>query len=219
MNQAALPLLDRLVALQPINELQRTQQSLAESERTRLRQVLGPTPVTAWKNLAELDQVVSDELSRGQAATAAETLERAYPPVNASWEIVDRVATLRLHLGEPEKARSLWQEALSVPQPAVRHARMGAAYMAENRFDLARKSYEQALAAEPALFEARYGLAVLEQDDGHASAAYEHAIAALESAPSEVARSAARALASAVSVFARKEAGRAVSATTPADDR
>ena len=190
-----------------------SEQSLAESERVRLRQALGPAPSssTAWKNLAELDQLVTDELSKGQAGTAAETLERAYPPSKAPWEIVDRVATLRLHLGEPEKARALWQEASSVPRPAVREARMGAAFLAEGRFDEARRSYEQALAADPALFEARYGLAVLEQDDGHASAAYEHALAAIESAPSDVARAAARAIASGVSRFAQKETSRSVS--------
>ena len=54
-------------------------------------------------------------------------------------------------------------------------------------------------------FEARYGLAVLEQDAGRAAAAYEHARAAIESAPSEAARAAARAIASAVSRFARSE--------------
>ena len=54
-------------------------------------------------------------------------------------------------------------------------------------------------------FEARYGLAVLEQDAGRAVAAYESALAAIESAPSDVARSAARALALAVSRFARAE--------------
>ena len=127
MNEAALPLLDRLVALQPINQLQRKQQSLAESERvqTAAGAWSGPFESTAWKNLAELDQLVSDELSKGQAGTAAETLERAYPPAKAPWEIVNRIATLRLHLGEPEKARALWQEASSVPRPAVREARIG----------------------------------------------------------------------------------------------
>src|SRR5437763_13851298 len=100
MSAAALPLLDRLVVLEPINQLQRKQQSLAESERVQMSQALGPAPSnsTAWKNLAELDQLVSDELSKGQAGKAAETLERAYPPAKAPWEIVDRIATLRLHL-------------------------------------------------------------------------------------------------------------------------
>ena len=78
----------------------------------------------------------------------------------------------------------------------------------EGQLDAARKAYEQALATDPSLFEARYGLAVLEQDAGRAAAAYENARAAIESAPSEVARSAARAIASAVSRFARAEVNR-----------
>ena len=44
------------------------------------------------------------------------------------------------------------------------------------------------LPPQPGLFEARYGLAVLEQDAGRATAAYEQALAAIESAPSDVAR-------------------------------
>jgi tetratricopeptide (TPR) repeat protein len=219
MNEAALPLLDRLVSLHPINQLQRNQQSLAESERVQMRQALGPAISTAWKNLAELDQLVNDELSKGQAGKAAETLERAYPTAKAPWEIVDRIAALRLHLGEPEKARALWQAASSVPRPALREARKGAAFLAEGRFDEARHAFEQALSTDPALFEARYGLAVLEQDDGHASAAYEHALAAIESAPSDVARSAARAIASGVSRFARKETSRSISSNAPTDKR
>ena len=117
---------------------------------------------------------------------------------------------MRLHLGEPEKAQGALEGASSVPRPAVRDARIGSAYLAEGQFDAAGKAYEQALAADPTLFEARYGLAVLEQDAGRASAAYEHARAAIESAPNDVARSAARAIASAVSRFARKEASRSV---------
>ena len=118
---------------------------------------------------------------------------------------------MRLHLGEPEKARALWKGASSVPSSAVRDARIGSAYLAEGQFAAARNAYEQALASDPNLFEARYGLAVLEQDAGRASAAYEHARAAIESAPTDVARSAARAVASGVAQFARKEASRAVS--------
>ena len=56
--------------------------------------------------------------------------------------------------------------------------------------------------AEPKLFEARYGLAVLEQDDARADAAFEQAMAAVECAPTDAARGAARALAAAVRKYA-----------------
>src|SRR5208282_3154655 len=208
MDEAELPVLDRLVEVQPINPLQRTHLAQADASRVQIQQRLGPPPASTWKNLGELDQVVTERLARGRAGTAAEILERAYPPEKAPWDILDRVATLHLHLGEPEKARDLWRRASSVPRPAVRDARLAVAYFAEGQLDAARKAYEQALATDPSLFEARYGLAVLEQDAGRAAAAYENARAAIESAPSEVAGSAARAIASAVSRFARAEVNR-----------
>jgi tetratricopeptide (TPR) repeat protein len=205
MDEAELPVLDRLVEVQPINRLQRDHLAQADASRVQIQQRLGPPPASTWKNLGELDQVVTERLARGRAGTAAEVLERAYPPEKAPWDILDRIATLHLHLGEPEKARDLWRRASAVPRPAVRDARLAAAYFAEGQLDAARKAYEQALATDPSLFEARYGLAVLEQDAGRAAAAYENARAAIESAPSEVARSAARAIASAVRRFARAE--------------
>jgi tetratricopeptide (TPR) repeat protein len=211
MREAMLPLLDRLVELPTVNQLQRMQQAIAESDRARLRQELGSPPREDWKNLAELDHVVTELLAAGRAETAAGLLEKAYPAARASWDVIDRIATLRLHLGEPEKARTLWRAASSVPAPGVRDARIGAALLAEGQFDAARKAYEAALKADPSLFEARYGLAILEQDAGRASAAYEHARAAIESGPSDVGRAAARAVASAVSRFARKESSGAVS--------
>ena len=205
MDEAELPVLDRLVEVQPINLLQRDHLAQADASRVRIQQRLGPSPASTWKNLGELDQVVTEQLACGRPGTAAQILERAYPPEKAPWDVLDRIATLHLHLGEAEKARDLWRRASAVPRPAVRDARLAVAYFAEGQLDAARKAYEQALASDPSLFEARYGLAVLEQDAGRAAAASENARAAIESAPSEVARSAARAIASAVSRFARAE--------------
>jgi tetratricopeptide (TPR) repeat protein len=211
MYEALLPLLDELVQLQPINQLQRMQQATSEADRVRLRKTIVPLLSKTWQNLAELGQIVSEQLAGGRAQTAAEILEQAYPAEKAPWDVMDQVATLRLHLGEPDKARSLWKRALSVPKPAVRDARIAATYLAENQLDLARRAYEQAIAADPSLFEALFGLAVVEQDAGRASAAYEHARAATEAAPSEVAKAAARAIASGISRYAKKEASRSVS--------
>ncbi len=205
MDEAELAVLDRLVEVAPINSLQRTHLTQASTRRAQIRQLLGTAPAANWKNLGELDQVVTEQLVRGRAGTAAEILERAYPPEQAPWEILDRIATLHLHLGETEKARDLWQRATAVPRPSVRDARLAVAYLAEGQFVPARMAYERAVASDSSLFEARYGLAVLEQDAGRAAAAYENARAAIQSAPTEVARSAARAIASAVSRFACAE--------------
>jgi tetratricopeptide (TPR) repeat protein len=195
------------------------QQATSEADRVRLRQTLVPLPTKPWQNLAELSQIVSAQLTGGRAQSAAEILEQAYPAEKAPWDVVDQVATLRLHLGEPEKARSWWKQAISVPKPAVRDARIAATYLAENQLDAARRAYEQALAADPGLFEARFGLAVVEQDAGRASAAYERALAAIETAPGEVSRAAARAIASGVSRYAKKETLKAVTQRSARETR
>jgi hypothetical protein len=90
-----------------------------------------------------------------------------------------------------------------VPRPALRDARLAVCELAEGRLAEARRLYQQAIEKEPQLFEARYGLAVVEQDDGRAGAAYEQALAAGECAPDAASRASARAIASAVGRYAR----------------
>ena len=131
-------------------------------------------------------------LADGRAESAADLLEQGYPPERAPWEILDRIATLRLHLGEPARARALWQKAASTPEPAVATPRIGTTYLVEEDFDAARRAYREALQAKPDLFEARYSLAVLEQDAGDATASYEHASKAIATAPNDLSREAAR---------------------------
>ena len=88
--------------------------------------------------MAELDRVVTGLLATGRAAAAADILEKANPPERASWDVLDRMATLRLHLGEPARARALWQKGLGeAPDPAVAAARIGATYLAEEDFESA----------------------------------------------------------------------------------
>jgi tetratricopeptide (TPR) repeat protein len=204
MSEAQIPLLTRVLGLTPINAYQRAYQAQAATLLARHRESLGPEPSTSWKNLDKLDQIVKEQLARGRVETVAEILERAYPDDRAPWAVVDRIATLRLHLGQPALAREHWQKAATVPQPAVRDARIAATHLAENQIDAAATAYEKALATDPNLFEAAYGLAVLEQDRGRAAPAYQHALTALELAPNDLSRSAARALASAVGRFARE---------------
>ncbi|HKI21150.1 MAG TPA: hypothetical protein VKA15_24875, partial [Isosphaeraceae bacterium] len=205
MNEAALPLSDRLVSVYPKNKIQGQVQAITQSERGEYEKKLGPAPPTTWQNLSELDQIVTEQLATGRAESAARLLERANPPERASWEVIDRIATLRLHLGEPGLARALWLKATSVPQPAIRDARVGTTYLVEGDFKAARRYYWQSLQAKPDLFEARYSLAVLEQDAGDATAAYEQASKAMEFAPdAPAARTASRTIASGVARFARR---------------
>jgi tetratricopeptide (TPR) repeat protein len=167
-------------------------------------QKLGSPPATTWRNLSDLDRIVTETLAAGRARSAADLLERAYPPEKASWEMIDKMATLHLHLGEPARARELWRKAPTPPQPGIQDSRIGTTYLAEGDFDAARSHYDQAIKANPELFEAHYCLAVLEQDAGHARPAYDHAMMALKATTEDISQSAARAIATAVAPFARR---------------
>jgi tetratricopeptide (TPR) repeat protein len=203
MHEAALPIVDRMAALHTTNLHQSDEQAKAQMTRADYVAKLGSPPATTWRNLSELDQIVTAKLAAGRAESAAVLLERAYPVDRAPWAVVDRIATLRLHLGEPAKARDLWQNVTSVPRPSVRKARIGTTYLVEGDYAAARQSYQQAIAAQPDLFEPRYCLSVLEQDAGDALAAYEQARKATKLAGDDTARSAARAIATRVERFAR----------------
>ena len=81
-------------------------------------------------------------------------------------------------------------------------ARIAATCLVEEDFDAARLYYRQALASAPTLFEAHYGLAVLEREDGQADRALARARKALELAPTDRAAAAARALVAEVEPYA-----------------
>jgi tetratricopeptide (TPR) repeat protein len=167
-----------------------------------MRASLGPPPPDSWDNLNELRKIVGDLLSRGRAATAADYLERASAPESRPWDETDRIATLRLHLGEPAAARANWQKAPAPPKPAVRQARVAATLLVEGSFDRAREEYHGAIKADPELFEAHYGLAVLEQDAGRADDALKAARRAVATAPTDFARSAAQLVVATVTPYA-----------------
>jgi tetratricopeptide (TPR) repeat protein len=174
-------------------------------ERRFYESQLGDPPPSEWRNMAELDRLVTALLATGRARSAADVLEKANPPERSSWDVLDRMATLRLHLGEPARARALWQQGMGeAPDPAVAAARIAASHLAELDFEAARRDYHRALAAKPGLFEACYGLAVLEQDAGDATAALEMARKAEASAPDDHSREAAVSIARAVERFANR---------------
>ncbi len=202
MVEALRPVLARVAGLSPINSRQRGVIEAAVPMIDQIDRRLAQPPPTSWKNLDELDRAVDRELELGRVETAVRLLESAYPPGKADWNIVARLSTLLLHLGEPERARQHLQAAVDVPRPALRDARLAVCSLVEGRLDDARRQYLKAIEAEPGLFEARYGLAVLEQDDAKADPALEQAMAAMECASDEAGRGAARALAAAVRGYA-----------------
>jgi tetratricopeptide (TPR) repeat protein len=191
MHEAALPLVDRIT------------QDRDGVTRADYEAKMGELPRLSWKNVSELDQIVTTLLSAGRAETAVSVLEKASAAENLPWDIADRLATLRLHLGEPTRARDAWRKAVAEPVAGLREARIGTSYLAENDFESARKHYRLALDAKTDLFEAIYCLAVLERDAGEAAPAFELAKKAVASAPNEASRSAARSIASSTIRFAR----------------
>ena len=132
---------------------------------------LGPEPPTRWENLSALDRIVTDLLNRGRPESAAKVLEQAYPREPRPWTVTDQLATIYLHLGDPQRAGRLWSNAASPPSAAIVAARVAMTHLVEGDFDTARRELQDALKLDPKLFEAHYTLATLEQDSGHASAA------------------------------------------------
>ncbi len=210
MTEAVLPILDRIAAVRPINVQQVDQQSQASAARAEVERKLGSRPSLVWANKSDLAQVETALLASGRTESAAKLLEGAIPAERAPWEVVERTATLWLHLGEPVRARRLLEQAAEPTLPAIREARIGTTYLVEGDFAAARSHYRRALEASPDSFEAHYCLAVLEQDAGDAVASYDHALRAIELAPHDAARSAARVIASSVAKFARRPADRDV---------
>ena len=219
MHEARLPLMERLVALTPINGLQAEQQVKTAAALPAVREALRPAPPKSWENLNQFNEIVNHLLSQGRAATAADYLERAVPASARSWEETDRIATLRLHLGEPARARALWQAAHDPPRPSIREARVAVTHLVEGAFEPARQAYRSALTAEPKLFEALYGLAVLEQDAGRAADSLSAARRARDAASTDVARSDAQAIISFVTPYATSAGDFGGTAPARSEDR
>jgi tetratricopeptide (TPR) repeat protein len=204
LDDAALPLFDHLATYNPAHQtvsVTADTQAAARDQTQAIRSRLGPEPPAAWQNRDELTRNLDARLQRGWVRSAAEFLEHAYPPAARTWPVADRIATLWLHLGEAARAREIWAAAVNPPRPALQSSRIAAAHYAQDDFDNARTAYRAAIAAEPDLFEAHYGLACLERDAGHAPTALASATRAVETAPNPEARRAAQQIARLVPSF------------------
>ncbi len=200
----ALERLDGLLALRLSQSNERQAQEQSRSLRPEIVARLGDPPASLkWANLSGLHRLLGELYDHGRVAEAADLLESAYPADGRPWEVWDRLATLRLHLGEADRAARLWAEAKGAPGEALRQARIGAARLADGDFAAARAAYRAAVGADAKLFEAQYGLAVLEADAGHAREALAAARAAVEVAPNGTAKSAAGQIVEGVQPYSR----------------
>jgi tetratricopeptide (TPR) repeat protein len=203
MDEAALPLLERLARLHPINALQTMAQAQAEAEIPKLRSRLGAAPNPASPpNRSEHDRAVHALLRAGRAQSAADLIERDFPAESRTGEQAERLATLRLHLGQPAQARTIWRQAPHPSRPGLRASRVAFTYLVEEDFESARRAFHEALAADPDLFEANYGLAILEHDAARATEALAAARRALALARRDVEKAAAYVIVAAAEPFA-----------------
>jgi tetratricopeptide (TPR) repeat protein len=191
MNETGLAAAERLLKLAPINPTQRSSQQTLKPGLVQVRSSMGPEPSLTWSNLGQLDGLVGDLLDRGRVAAAADVLERADRPEARPWDRADQAASLRLALGDPAGARALWLSAVGNNRPALLLARVGATYYVEGNLEGAKLAFAEAIANEPKLFDAAYGLALVEQDNGHAGPAAVAARLAVKLAPDDSARRAA----------------------------
>ncbi|HZW29556.1 MAG TPA: hypothetical protein VFF52_02550 [Isosphaeraceae bacterium] len=116
---------------------------------------------------AGLSRAVAGLLRQGRAEAAvrlfAEAEDRGIIP---EWPTCDRIATTLLHLGRPADARRIWEHADHPPSPALRLARLATAALAALDYATAETTYRAALALDPDLGEAWFGLALLHTQRG-----------------------------------------------------
>ena len=111
MDEALLPILDRLAALHPINPTSGCIIAQADELRSQFREKLGPAPSTSPGKTWGARRDRHRPALPGRAATAAEILERAYPAGQGS---LGRHRPDRDPPSPPGRAREgtgLWQQA------------------------------------------------------------------------------------------------------------
>ena len=149
--------------------------------RAEYLQKLGSPPPTNWRNLSDLDQIVTAMLAAGRAESAA-VLARA--GLSAGTSTLGRRRPDRDLAAAPRRAGpgtcALAESGRGSRAGRPRTRGSATTYLVEDDFEAARRHYRQALEAKPDLFEAHYCLAVLEQDAGDAAAAYDLAQKAID---------------------------------------
>ncbi|MFO0956277.1 MAG: hypothetical protein U0800_02290 [Isosphaeraceae bacterium] len=207
MKEAMVPIIDGLLAVRAINPQQANVQAGLAAVRSRFAGLASPPDASAVRNASDLERATTAWLAEGRAESVADRLEAEFPPASRAWPLADRLATIRLHLGQPERARAIWLAVADPPRPAVRAARVAVTHLCELEFEAARAAYREALGIEPDLFEAHYGLAVLEADAGRSNEAAEAARKAIEHAPAGPGQSQARAILGLVTPYADAKPG------------
>ncbi|WP_169975971.1 tetratricopeptide repeat protein [Tautonia rosea] len=194
MTEVAIPLLERSAARPPRSPQQAMSRDASRTQLDRLKTQLGREPRIDVSNGERIRRSVDALLASGRVASAVELLEEQYPLAERDWPTTDRIAALQMHLGYPDRARQSWQAVVDPPNLAIRQARVAATFYAVDDLDTARDAYRQALIEDPELFDAHFGLMLVEFDAGRADLALEAARNALGRAPDDAAKAAVEAI-------------------------
>jgi tetratricopeptide (TPR) repeat protein len=148
---------------------------LPAKEATALQQLverIGPAPAVPSTIDASTAAIRLLQAGRpAQAVRLAEERGLASGATGWQWPIADALAGACMHLGQPERARAIWRNALRPPAEAVRLERLASTHWVERDFDEAVRRYRQAWSAEPRRAEPGRALAWLHTQRGEAEPA------------------------------------------------
>ncbi len=133
-----------------------------------MRQALRRLPPVEGRSPDQAPEQVHSLLRQNRPEAAVRLLEAAESgrPVSWTWTFADQAAGLFMHLGRPEDARRVWQQARACPSEALRQCRVACTFWAEQDFPAALHYYQGAAAADPDLAEAWWALAMLHLQQG-----------------------------------------------------
>jgi tetratricopeptide (TPR) repeat protein len=138
-------------------------------EIEKLDQALRPLDRLQGEGHGATEAAVGDLIRQGLAATAAEWARSSKSNVSDwDWQIVDCLAAAWMHLGRPEFAQTLWQEAEHAPSEAERCSRLGDVWCVDGQWDKAEQYYRRTLETEPKHADAHWALAMLYAERGQA---------------------------------------------------
>ena len=200
MYEAALPMTEQLLSRYPINHDQSTYQDEARLKLPEYQKKLGTPPPSTWRNLAELDQIVTAMLGWGRAETPRTCSRKATLRSGCRGRSSTGLQLCGCTSGSPPRTCASGKRR---PRPPSRRSRRpGSARLTSSKGTSKRlaRAYREALRAKPDLFEACFSLAVLEEDAGDATASYELAKKAIAIAPDDLSRSAARTITNSVAL-------------------
>jgi tetratricopeptide (TPR) repeat protein len=140
-----------------------------QAELDQLRRLLGPVRPLSTPSPAELPGVLDRLLQSYRPKEAVQLTEQAATTGRLDWALTDRLAGACLHLGRPELARRLWQQAKDPPSEAVRSARLADTFWVERDFESALRQYRQARRLDPQLAGPCWSLAWLHTERGLAA--------------------------------------------------